>query len=192
MSRCPPWCCLGCRDEIHQERIIQKAEIWRMDAYTAGPMPEISHDSDLLEEDTSNMDQKSLSLERGDQILATSILPPLPLMDIRASSTISQCLAETFKTNSKMDSPPIPEYLKEFASMFSKHSFDILPEWDHAVKIIPESEASNCKVYPLSPSKQKELDIFLKENLEPGASNPPNCQWHLQSSSLKRKMACSD
>jgi hypothetical protein len=49
-------------------------------------------------------------------------------MDIRASSTISQCLAEAFKTNSEVDSPPIPEYLKEFTSVFSKNSFDVLPK----------------------------------------------------------------
>jgi hypothetical protein len=80
-------------------------------------------------------------------------------MDIRASSTISQ-----------------PEYLKEFTSVFSKNSFDILPEpkeWNHAIEIIPGSKAFNCKVYPLSPLEQKELDAFLKENLETG---------HIQSS----------
>jgi hypothetical protein len=87
------------------------------------------------------------------------------------SSTISQCLAKAFKTNSNADSPPIPEYLKKFTSVFSKNSFDVLlepKEWDHAVEIIPGSKASNCKVYPLSPSEQRELDAFLKENLETG------------------------
>jgi hypothetical protein len=96
-------------------------------------------------------------------------------MDIRASSTISQHLAETFKTNSEVNSPLILEYLKEFTSMFSKNSFDVLPEareWDHAIEIIPGSKASNCKVYPLSPSEQKELDAFLKENLETGCIQP--------------------
>jgi hypothetical protein len=77
MSRCPSWSCPGCRDKIRQECIVQKAEIQRMDACTAGPMPEISHDSDLLEEDTSDMDQESLSLEEEDQILVISLLPPL-------------------------------------------------------------------------------------------------------------------
>jgi hypothetical protein len=46
-----------------------------MDACTDGSMPEISHDLDLLEEDTSNVDQESLSMEGGDRILATSLLP---------------------------------------------------------------------------------------------------------------------
>ena len=65
----------------------------------------------------------------------------------------------------------ILEYLKEFDSVFSKESFDVLPEskkWDHAVELIPREKASNCKVYPLAPTEQKELDQFLKENLETG------------------------
>ena len=41
-------------------------------------------------------------------------------------------------------------------------------EWDHAVELIPGSKPSGCKIYPLSPAKQKELDVFLKENLETG------------------------
>jgi hypothetical protein len=91
-------------------------------------------------------------------------------VDIRASSTISQHLAEAFKANSKAESP-IPEYLKEFTSVFSEKNFDVLPEprkWDHTIEIVPGSKASNCKVYPLSPAEQKELDAFLKENLETG------------------------
>ena len=59
--------------------------------------------------------------------------------------------------------------------MFSKESFDTLPspkEWDHAIELIPGEKPSNCKVYPLSPSEQKELDSFLKENLETGRIRP--------------------
>ena len=55
--------------------------------------------------------------------------------------------------------------------MFSKTSFNVLPEskeWDHAVELIPGSKPSGCKVYPLSPTEQKELNTFLKENLETG------------------------
>jgi len=32
--------------------------------------------------------------------------------------------------------------------------------------MIPGEKASDCKVYPLAPTEQKELDQFLKENLE--------------------------
>ena len=91
-------------------------------------------------------------------------------MEIRASSTISQRLAEAFQTNMEATTL-VPEYLKEFTSVFSKQTFDVLPEpkeWDHAVELIPGSKPSGCKIYPLSPAEQKELDMFLKENLETG------------------------
>ena len=133
-----------------------------MDVCSAGPMPVIDHDSK-----DSDLEEIPVSVEEGDQILATGLLPH-PSMDIRASSTISQRLAEAFQTNSEVLSP-IPDYLKEFTSVFSKQSFDALPdprEWDHAVELVPGSKPSGCKIYPLSPTEQKELHIFLKENLE--------------------------
>ena len=45
-------------------------------------------------------------------------------------------------------------------------------EWDHAVELIPGSKPAGCKIYPLSPMEQKELDTFLKENLEMGQIRP--------------------
>ena len=95
-------------------------------------------------------------------------------MDIRASSTISQRLVEAHQANTEALNPVL-EYLKEFTSVFSKQSFDTLPEpkeWDHAVELIPGSKPTGCKIYPLSPTEQKELDIFLKENLETGRIRP--------------------
>ena len=43
MSRCPPRCCLGCRDEVHQQCVAQKVESWQKDTCTAGPIPKIDH-----------------------------------------------------------------------------------------------------------------------------------------------------
>ena len=110
-------------------------------------------------------------LELGDCIWATGLLPEPEY--VQASSTISQRLAEAFKRNSE---PPdyekhIPPYLRDFHSVFSKESFDDLPEskpWDHAVELIPDATPKSCKVYPLATSEQKELDAFLKENLDSG------------------------
>ena len=131
MSRCPPWSCPGYGDEACQECAAQKAESWRNDICTAGPIPEISHDSDSLDEDISDAPPQSPCIEEGDRILATSLMlqmETLPSMTIGASSTISQHLAEAFKANSEAQYPPIPEYLTEFTSVFSKKSFDILLE----------------------------------------------------------------
>ena len=51
----------------------------------------------------------------------------------------------------------------------------MLPEskpWDHAIELVPGAEPSGCKVYPLSPSEQRELDVFLQENLDSGRIRP--------------------
>ena len=170
MSRCPPRCCPGCQDEVRQERTARKAEIQRMEACSNGPIPSVYHDSDPETDPSDVSDSSDLpSFEEGDRLLATGLLPSPP-MDIRATSSILQHLAEAFRTNS-LASAPIPEYLQEFTSIFSKESFDVLPqpkEWDHAIELIPGSKPTNCKVYPLSPAEQKELDVFLRENLETG------------------------
>ncbi|KNZ74467.1 hypothetical protein J132_06846, partial [Termitomyces sp. J132] len=63
----------------------------------------------------------------------------------------------------------VPLYLHAFEDMFSKASFDSLPEckrWDHAIKLLPDSAPSSCKVYPLMPREQDKLDAFLQENLD--------------------------
>ena len=55
--------------------------------------------------------------------------------------------------------------------VFLKESFDALPNqkvWDHAIDLEPGSKPLNCKVYPLSPNEQSELDTFLQENLKSG------------------------
>src|SRR6202046_2062079 len=180
MSRCPPRCCSGCRDEAHQERLTRKAESRRKDECLTGPSPEINHDSysddePRFEETRSAVSDNSAPIEEGDRLFATGLQPPPGSIDVRTSSPISQRLAEAFKANSIANSSPIPEYLKEFTSVFSKDSFDTLPEsreWDHAIEIIPTSKTSTCKVYPMLPAEQKELDVFLKENLETGRIRP--------------------
>ena len=85
-------------------------------------------------------------MEEGDQILATGLFPT-PSMEIRASSTISQRLAEAFQANTEATTP-IPEYLQEFTSMFSKQTFNVLPEpreWDHTVEIILDLNRQDVK-----------------------------------------------
>jgi len=149
------------------ERITQKAEIQWTEAVSDGPVPELHTDSE--EEEPKEAEEP---IKPGDHIFEIGLVP-VPA-EIRATSSVSQRLAEAFKRNSEASAPsgqPVPEYLKEFDSIFSKESSDALPEskkCDHMVKLIPGEKASNCKVYLLAPTEQKELDQFLKENLEIG------------------------
>ena len=149
------------------KRITQKAEIRWMEAVSNGPVPELHTDSE--EEEPEEAEEL---IKPGDCIFAIGLVPAP--VEIQATSSVSQRLTEAFKHNSEASAPsgwPITEYLKEFDSVFFKESFDALPEskkWDHAVELIPGEKASNCKVYLLAPMEQKELNQFLKENLETG------------------------
>ncbi|KNZ75269.1 hypothetical protein J132_03689 [Termitomyces sp. J132] len=63
----------------------------------------------------------------------------------------------------------VPPYFHVFEDVFSKALFDSLPEckrWDHTIELLPDSTPSSCRVYPLMPRKQEELDTFLQENLD--------------------------
>ena len=100
----------------------------------------------------------------------TRILSEPVAEDLRATSTISQKLAEGARRASETWKGllTLPDCAKGFESVFAKEDFDILPEhrqWDHAIELIQGSEPKSSKVYPLSPVEQKELDAFLEENL---------------------------
>ncbi len=69
----------------------------------------------------------------------------------------------------------IPDQYKEFSSVFSKSSFDELPEkrkWDHAIELKDDFKEKFTKVYPLNPHEQKQLDEFIEENLATGRIRP--------------------
>ena len=68
-----------------------------------------------------------------------------------------------------------PEYVHEYKDVFAKESFDVLPPrrpWDHVIELLPGNHEVDCKVYPLNPGEQKELDEFLAENLKLGRIQP--------------------
>jgi len=70
---------------------------------------------------------------------------------------------------------PLPAYVAEFQSVFTKEDFDILPEhckWDHAIELILRAKPKLLKVYPLSLLEQAELDAFLEENLHTRCIRP--------------------
>ncbi len=83
-----------------------------------------------------------------------------------AYQSISNTLAEEFKKNKEAD--PIPEQYKGFKEVFKKTEFDTLPPnrpWDHTIELKPGLEPTRFKGYTLNLEEQKELDVFLKENL---------------------------
>jgi len=101
------------------------------------------------------------------------LLPEPDQVDLRATATTSQHLAEGARRSAEAQAAatPLPAYIAEFQSVFAKEDFDILPEhhkWDHAIELTSGAEPKSSKVYPLSPLEQAELDAFLEENLHTG------------------------
>ena len=92
-------------------------------------------------------------------------------------TTISTQLAEAAKEDTptaKLEEM-LPKPYLSFRDVFSKESFDELPErkqWEHVIDLKPESLLFSTKVYPMSPIEQKELNDFLEENLSSGRIHP--------------------
>jgi hypothetical protein len=122
--------------------------------------------------DSEDDDDEENDLEEGDRILYTVFAP---IEKIRASSTVSQRLAEAYAWNSAPAGTDVPPWAADFSDVFNKESFDSLPEkraWDHTIELVPDAKPANCKVYPISPLKQKELDAFIVEGLSTGRICP--------------------
>ena len=135
-------------------------------------------EDDNCEEETPHKQEDSSSdseIEADDRIFISFLHSE---QQINATSTISQRLAEESKkhgTHKKSFEETVPKEYHQFKGVFSKDSFDHLPDrkpWDHAIELKPDSDPFRCKIYPLSPNEQKELDAFLEENLKSGRIRP--------------------
>jgi len=86
-------------------------------------------------------------------LFLTCLLPEPDPVDLRATTTTSQRLAEGARRSAETQAAatPLPAYVAEFRSVFAKEDFDILPEhrkWDHAIELTPGAEPKSSKVYP--------------------------------------------
>src|SRR5882724_13103700 len=107
-------------------------------------------------------------LDEGDRLLILFV--GTQSEEIRATQTISQKLAKAAGgTLSTCFKDIVPKPYQEFRDVFTKESFDELPnrkQWNHAIELVPDAQNFSTKVYPLAPVEQKQLDEFLDENLK--------------------------
>src|SRR5258708_9528580 len=115
------------------------------------------------------------SFRREDAIYAILLTPEWE-EHICATLTPSQRLAEEAQTQQVcLPESAIPECYKDFADVFSEEAFAHLPPhkaWDHAIELHPDTKLPIGRTFPLSPTEQKELDKFLRENLANGCICP--------------------
>ncbi|SJL15094.1 uncharacterized protein ARMOST_18576 [Armillaria ostoyae] len=113
-------------------------------------------------------------LEEGETILAIDFEEAI---EIRAVHKANELAAKANEEKEKKTfEQMVPESYRDFKDLFSKENFDDLPvrkPWDHAIELVPNAKNTlDCKVYPLNPIEQKELDRFLDENLASGRIKP--------------------
>ncbi|SJL16754.1 uncharacterized protein ARMOST_20283 [Armillaria ostoyae] len=113
-------------------------------------------------------------LEEGETILAIDFEEAI---EIRAVHKANELAAKANEGKEKKTfEQMVPEPYRDFKDLFTKENFDDLSvrkPWDHAIELVPNAKNTlDCKVYPLNPIKQKELDKFLDENLASGQIKP--------------------
>ena len=171
LSRCPPKCSMEEKKKgsHHQEGRKKKA------TGKVLPLPVMQEEDEPQAAEETSI--RSVVAE-GERLFAYMLRPPAS--EVNATQTISQKLAEEH-SKEKPDwlkrtfEEIVPPQYHEFKAVFSKESFDELPgrkPWDHAIELKPGSEPHRCKIYPLSPNEQAELDAFLDENLKSGRIRP--------------------
>ncbi|SJL06737.1 uncharacterized protein ARMOST_10079 [Armillaria ostoyae] len=113
-------------------------------------------------------------LEDGETILAVDFEEAIEIRMVHKANELAAKASEgkEKKTFEQM----VPEQYRDFKDLFTKENFDDLPvrkPWDHTIELIPNAKNMlDCKVYPLNPIKQKELDKFFDENLTSGHIKP--------------------
>ena len=114
-----------------------------------------------------------VTLEPGDGIYAAFIPEEWVAEYIQVTTTPSQQFAQQAQSDTSKQSftDLVPEAYRDFKDIFSKDAFnELLPRkvWDHAIDLIPDAELPRSHTFPLSPTEQQELDMFLQENLANG------------------------
>jgi hypothetical protein len=139
MSRCPRECKV-CKEEIDGEKRAKKEEVRRIRLCRSGPMPKVTMEEvedegdpecpDLSPDSDSDSDEEDVEnrVEDGDRVFMVNVHGTEE--HIRATGNISQRLAEAFHQNTtpKDFRDAVPNYLHDFEDVFSKESFDTLPE----------------------------------------------------------------
>ena len=107
-------------------------------------------------------------MEPGDTI-GVAFLSPEGEEYIQAMTTPSQQLAQEASAQEGDGQElgfkdMVSEHYHDFKDIFSKEAFAHLPPrkaWDHAIDLAPNSQLPQGHTFPLSPTKQRELDEFL-------------------------------
>ena len=117
--------------------------------------------------------------EEGDEVWMATMEELLKEDEIwintKTSNSIEFHLPHDVKKDDFLLMEQIPEEYHEFIRVFDEEEANFFPEslvWDHKIELKEGFQPKSFKTYNLTPEEQKELDAFLKENLEKGYIRP--------------------
>ena len=170
MSRCPSDCRIH-HIQAQRKRRERGKSAKRSLTEVKKALPVTAEPSPIKAE--TNPDEGYPELDADDRIMRIVF----PSVSIRATSTVSQRLAEAANQHRVLQSfkEVVPPHYHRFEHVFLKESFDELPthkKWDHVIELVPGAKEFSTKLYAMSPNEQSELDKFLDENLKSGRIRP--------------------
>ncbi len=136
---------------------------------------------------------------KGDRVFATAYRHQ-PVEEVRATSTVSQRIAEGHARNNAEKEKTLHEILPsvfwDFEDVFAKKSFNTLPdhrEWDHAIELTGDGKSPAPENSIRCPRSSRQSWISsLRRTSHPAGSACPNPLWPHPSSLSKRRMDRSD
>jgi hypothetical protein len=183
--------CSTCHIETKCDAIAHKVKIVQINACQAGAFPsmikeldeatpvntneteeEVQGESPALDNDLE-FDADHIEIEEGDCVFMAMVHPVNPQHFICALSMVSGHLAEASVKNSTLKGfhEIVPTALHFYDNVFSKTAFNTLPlhqKWDHTIELECKPSPGFQKVYPMTLTKQTEMDAFLEEALATG------------------------
>ena len=96
-------------------------------------------------------------------------------INTKTSNSIEFHLLHDAKKDDFLLTEQIQEEYHEFIKVFDEVEANRFPEsriWDHKIELKEGFQPKSFKAYNLTPEEQRELDAFLKENLEKGYIRP--------------------
>ena len=96
-------------------------------------------------------------------------------INTKTSNSIEFHLLHDIQKDNFLLTEQIPEEYHEFIRVFDEEEANRFPEsqvWDHRIELKEGFQPKSFKNYNLTPEEQRELDAFLKENLEKGYIQP--------------------
>ena len=118
-------------------------------------------------------------MEEGDEVWMATTKELLKEDEIwintKTSNSIEFHLLHDVKKDDFLLTEQIPEEYHEFIRVFDEEEANHFPKsrvWDHKIELKEGFQPKSFKTYNLTPKEQKELDAFLKENLEMGYIRP--------------------